>query len=130
MNDNCKCIKISTEGYITETTEKEADKETKGRTQSCYGLSAPQRWKHDRTFILSVVMNDMFLDSDPANVVATLLWSFLRSGQYDPSTTIYGDFYIYNETVEQIIDFPMEDFKYIISKLPELLHQTLLRRIR
>ena len=117
MPENCKCIKVSTKGTITQITEDEQEEETKGRTQSCYALPIPQFWEHERTFILSVVMNDMFTDADCVNIPGTIIWNHLRFEDPQPVEPIYGNMYIYNENEDEIIDFLMDDFIYILSKM-------------
>ena len=117
MKDNCKCIKVSTDGTITQITEEEQEEETKGRTQSCYALPVPQFWGHDKTFILSVVMNDMFTDEDCINIPGSIIWNHLRFESAKPTEAIYGNIYLYNENSDEIIDFLMDDFIYILSKM-------------
>ena len=130
MSPNCKCIKVATDGTITQITEQEQEKETKGRTQSAYALPVPQFWKHERTFVLSVVMNDMFTDEDCVNIPATMIWSHLRHEGAKPTEPIYGDFYMYNENSEDIIDFTMDDFVYILSKMEKSVADALCDCIR
>ena len=117
MKDNCKCIKVSTDGTITQITEEEQEEETKGRTQSCYALPVPQFWGHDKTFILSVVMNDMFTDEDCINIPGSIIWNHLRFESAKPTEAIYGNIYLYNENSDEIIDFLIDDFLYILSKM-------------
>ena len=117
MKDNCKCIKVSTDGTITQITEEEQEAETKGRTQSCYALPVPQFWGHDKTFILSVVMNDMFTDEDCINIPGSIIWNHLRFESSKPTEAIYGNIYLYNENSDEIIDFLMDGFLYILSKM-------------
>ena len=68
-------------------------------------------------FILSVVMNDMFTDEDCVNIPGSIIWNHLRFESSKPTEEIYGDICLYNENSDEIIDFLMDDFVYILSKM-------------
>ena len=118
QNRNRKPIKVSASGEVSEITEAHEYEETKYRTQCAWVLMVPEQWEHKRTFKLSMTMIDRFSEFDPLNIQATLLWRMLRSPRYTPDEFIQGDVYISNETADEIIDFTMDDFKYILRKLP------------
>ena len=49
--------------------------------------------------------------------MATVLFNRLRTRTSVTNTLIYGDVYIANETVEEIIDFTKRDFKYVLRHM-------------
>ena len=117
MTRNNKVIKISVFGEVVEIDEEQEQEETKGRTQSGYCLSVPEHWDHDRKFRLAITMLDRFEPGDDLNMRATVVFNRLRTRTPVKWTPIYGDVYIGNETDEDIIDFTMDDFNYIIDHM-------------
>ena len=117
MTRNNKVIKISVLGDVSEIDDEQQRHETKGRTQSAYSLPFPEYWEHDRKFRLSITMLDRFEPGDDLNIQATILFNRLRTSTSLADTLIYGDVYISNETVEEIIDFTKRDFKYVLRHM-------------
>ena len=113
-----KVVKISALGEVAEITSEQQREETRYRSQRTWSLSKPTVWEHKRTFRLSMTMIDDFSDFDPLNIQATNLFRKLRSFVYTPTDYVVGDVYISNETEHDIVDFTMEDFNYILRKLP------------
>ena len=116
MTRNNKLIKISVSGKVSEIDEEQEREETKGRMHSGYFLPVPERWDHDRKFRLSMTMLDIFEPLDSLNIKATALFNMLRSRKVSHAI-ICGDVYISNETFDDIIDFTMDDLKYILDKV-------------
>ena len=77
-------------------------------------LVVPEQWEHKK-FRLAMTMLDTFNKDDDLNILATMLFRKLRSPHHEPDDVICGTVYIANETVDEIIDFTMDDyiFKYI-----------------
>jgi len=113
-----KVVKISALGEVAQITAEQQREETRYRTQCAWFLSKPTDWENKRTFRLSMTMIDRFSDFDPINILATILFRKLRSALYTPTDIIQGDVYISNETEHEIVDFTLEDFNYILRKLP------------
>ena len=65
-----------------------------------------------------MTMVDQFSDFDPITILATALFRKLRSPMYTPTDIILGDVYTSNETEHEVVDFTLEDFNYILRKLP------------
>ena len=113
-----KVVKISALGEVAQITAEQQREETRHITQCAWFLSKPTDWEQKRTFRLSMTMIDRISDFDPINILATILFRKLRSSIYTPSDIIQGDVYISNETEHEIVDFTLEDFNYILRKLP------------
>ena len=119
MTRNNKVIKISVLGDVSEIDDEQQRHETRDRTQSVYSLPFPEYWERDRKFRLAITMLDRFEPGDDLNIQATILFNRLRTRKRVVAITlIYGDVYISNETVEEIIDFTKDDFKYVLRHMP------------
>ena len=108
-------IRISVSGEVSEIDYDFQMVET--RTHSAYSLPWPEDWEHDRKFRLTITMLDRFEPRDDLNIQATLLFNRLRTSTSLAETIICGDVYIGNETDEDIIDFTMDDFNYILDHM-------------
>jgi hypothetical protein len=62
-------------------------------------------------------MLDRFEPGDDLNMKATVVFNRLRTRTPVKWTPIHGDVYIANETVEEIIDFTKDDFKYVLRHI-------------
>jgi hypothetical protein len=111
MTNNYKLIKISIFGEVSEIDYKEYRKETKDRTQSSFSLSVPEYLG----FRLSCIMLDTFQEYDDLNIGGTFIYNLLRSTKNED--IICGDIYITNESVDDLIDFSINELKYILEKM-------------
>ena len=75
-------------------------------------------WEHPRQYRLTMIVPDTFdCDEDDMNVLATTIYSRLRSESYTPDDIIYGTVYIGNENADKVIDFTKEDLAYICKQV-------------
>jgi len=111
MSNNYKLIKISVLGEVDQIDYNQYRKETKDRTQSSFSLSVPEKWD----FRLSCIMLDTFQEYDDLNVGGTFIYNLLRSTKNED--IICGDIYISNESIDDMIDFSINELKYILEKM-------------
>ena len=62
-------------------------------------------------------MLDIFEDHDIYNPLATMLFRKLKSQYGSNDEVVCGAFFICNEDDESELDFTLEDYEYILSKL-------------
>ena len=112
---------ITPNGKVTEMSSEEADEQKGERIYSGAALNVPEHWEHNR-YRLTMTMLDAFdCEDDPCgdelNVLAPTIYRRTRSENYTPDDIIYGTVYISNETINEIIDFTMEDLTYICKQV-------------
>ena len=117
MIDQTRCIKITPDGHITEVSQQQEEEETMDRMYSGYALSRPEHWDHERKFRLTMTMVDVSQEGDRLNTLATALVRRLRYKDHDTDDIILGAVYFANETVNEIIDFTMDDYIYIRDRV-------------
>jgi hypothetical protein len=98
-------------GEVDQIDYNQYRKETKDRTQSSFSLSVPEKWD----FRLSCIMLDTFQEYDDLNVGGTFIYNLLRSTKNED--IICGDIYISNESIDDMIDFSINELKYILEKM-------------
>ena len=112
-----KAIKIKIDGSVEEVVDGREDPEYQDmrmrRSIDTWCLSIPEHWEHKK-FKLSMSCYGFFEPDDPLNKLATILWLKIRNSGLQP---IVGTVYLFNEDDDDMIDFTMEDFKYIMDKL-------------
>ena len=64
-----------------------------------------------------MAMLDLCPEGDQLNILATVLFRRLRYKDQEPDDAIFGTVYIANETVDEIIDFTMDDYIYIRDRV-------------
>ena len=111
-SDRTSSIKITPDGNISEVSRQQENEETAYRTQCCWSLAVPEQWEHKKSR-LALTMLDTFNADDDLNILATMLFRKLRSPHCEIDNVICGTLYIANETVDEIIDFTMDDYIYI-----------------
>ena len=79
-------------------------------------LVVPEQWEHKKSR-LALTMLDTFNADDDLNILATMLFRKLRPPLHDPDDVICGTVYIANETVDDIIDFTIDDYIYIRDRV-------------
>ena len=114
-----KSVKITPDGKILEVSEEEENSSKKGRVWDGSSLLAPEHWSNDRKFRLTLAFPDLFEDSDTFNPLATLLLYNLRHPKFKTVDVICGTAYLSNETLTEIVDFTIDDLKYIMQ-IPEI----------
>ena len=110
-----KSIKITPDGKVVEVSEEEEDELKSSRVWDGRSLLIPQHWNRDRKFRLTLSFPDMYEDTDVFNPLATRLLYDLRPPTVKTKDVICGTAFLSNETVQKLIDFTKEDFRYIIS---------------
>ena len=110
-----KSIKITPDGKVVEVSEEEEDELKSSRVWDGRSLLVPQHWNRDRKFRLTLSFPDMYEDTDVFNPLATRLLYDLRHPTVKTKDVICGTAFLSNETLQKLIDFTTEDFKYMIS---------------
>ena len=110
-----KSIKITPDGKVVEVSEEEEDELKSSRVWDGRSLLVPQHWNRDRKFRLTLTFPDMYEDTDVFNPLAIRLLYDLRHPTVKTKDVICGTAFLSNETLQKLIDFTTEDFKYIIS---------------
>jgi len=118
-----KSVKITPDGKVAEVTAEEEERLKEGRVWDGRSLLVPEHWNNDRRFRLTLTFPDIYEDSDAYNPLATMLLYNLRHPKFKSVDVICGTAFLSNETLTKIIDFTMEDLKYIM-RAPEI--QTLM----
>ena len=112
-----KAIKIKIDGSVEEVVDGREDPEYTAmrmkRSIDSWCLSIPEHWEHKK-FKLSMSCYGFFEPDDPLNKLATFLWLKIRNSGLQP---IVGTVYLFNASEDDMIDFTMEDFRYIMDKL-------------
>ena len=108
-------IKITPDGKVVEVSEEEEDELKSSRNWDGRSLLVPQHWNRDRKFRFTISFPDMYEDTDVFNPLATRLLYDLRHPTVKTKDVICGTAFLSNETLQKLIDFTTEDFKYIIS---------------
>ena len=111
-----KAIKITPDCKVIMVDDWRSDPDYIGKCMAGYSLSLPQFWKH-KLFYLSVFMLDIFEDHDIYNPLATMLFRKLKSQYGSNDEVVCGALFICNEDDESELDFTLEDYEYILSKL-------------
>ena len=106
-----KAIKITPDCKVIMVDDWRSDPDYIGKCMAGYSLSLPQFWKHKIVY-LSVFMLDIFEDDDIYNPLATMLFQY---GSNDE--VVCGSMFICNEDDESELDFTIQDYEYILSKL-------------
>ena len=114
-----KAIKISPSNEITVLDNWKTDQDYANNITSGCSLCLPEFWEH-RKYKLSVFMLDTFEPKDAFNPIATKLFQKLKSPSGPDDQNIFGFMIICNEDEEQEIDFTLEDYHYILSKLDNI----------
>jgi len=112
-------VMITPGGKIAEVTAEEEDRIKQGRVWDGRSLLTPEHWENDRKFRLTLTFPDIYESSDAFNPLATMLLYNLRHPQYKAVDVICGTAFLSNETLTKIIDFTINDLKYIM-KTPEI----------
>ena len=112
-----KAIKINIDGSVEEVADGFEDPEykamSKKRSVDSWCLSIPEHWEHKK-FNLSMCCYGFFEPDDPINNLATFIWLKIRNAAPQP---IVGPVFLFNEDADDMKDFTMDDFKYIMDKL-------------
>ena len=111
-----KSIMITPDGKYHEVSQEEETAAMRGRRYIGYGLQVPKTWEHKK-LRLTVTMLDQFTPEDPPNSWATVLFRKLYSNGGGVDDEIPGLVFISNETDNEVIDFTMEDFVYIWTRV-------------
>ena len=117
-----KAIKISQDSTITIVDDWQNDEDYMNNVISGYSLCLPQFWDY-RVFKLTVFIVDIYDESHEINNVATNIFRKLYHpcGQVDQ--VIKGFMFICNEDDEQPIDFTLDDYHYLLTKLNNIKYQ-------
>ena len=110
-----KSIKITPDGKVVEVSEEEEDELKSSRNWDGRSLLVPEQWKNERKFRLTLTFPDMYEDTDVLNPLATRLLYDPRHPTVKTKDVICGTAFLSNETLQKLIDFTTEDFKYITS---------------
>ena len=111
-----KAIKITPDCKVTMIDNWRNDPDYTNKCMAGYSLCLPQFWKHN-FFYLSVFMLDTFEDHDIYNPLATMLFRKLKSPYGQTDEIVCGVMFICNEDNEKELDFTIDDYEYILSKL-------------
>jgi hypothetical protein len=104
-----KCVKITTEGHITELND---HKNAFSYESECSPFTIPSTWCFNKYDLSMIISND----SKNYNAIASRLYNSLKSRAYVAAgciEDIQGTVYIMNETT----DFEISDLKYIAGKV-------------
>ena len=63
-----------------------------------------------------MIMLDQFESDDKPNPMATVLFRKLKALRDTPEDVILGVVFIGNETDEELVDFSIEDFQYVLKR--------------
>ncbi len=110
-----KSVMITADGKYHEVSEEEKAAICSTRMYSGAALAVPERWPHNK-FRLTMIMLDQFEPDDRPNPMATVLFRKLKSMHYTPDGVIPGIVFIGKETDEELVDFTVEEFQYVLKK--------------
>ncbi len=106
---------ITADGKYQEVSEEEKAAICSARVYSGTALAVPERWPHNK-FRLTMIMLDHFEPDDKPNPMATVLFRKLKAMHYTPDDVIPGIVFIGNETDDELVDFSIEDFQYVLKR--------------
>ena len=109
-----KSVKITPDGKVVEVTAEEEERLKEGRVWDGRTLLVPEHGNNDRRFRLTLTFPDVFEESDAYNPLATMLLYRLRHPKFKSVDVICGAAYLSNETLTEIVDLTLEDFKHIL----------------
>ena len=106
---------ITADGECHEVSEEEKAAICSARVYSGAALAVPERWPHNK-LRLTIIMLDQFESDDKPNPMATVLFKKLKAMRYTPDDVIPGVVFIGNKTDEELVDFTVEDFQYVLKR--------------
>ena len=99
-------------------TQEQAYADQGDRIFDSVALLVPETWKHKKKFKLTISFVDEAEDSDRLNYIGTQIFQTLKNERCVSNNALtFEDIYIANETDKEIIDFTIEDIKYIFKKI-------------
>jgi hypothetical protein len=104
-----RCVKITTDGHITEIHD---HKQAYSCDSECSSFTIPSTWDFNKYDLNMIISND----SKKYNALASRLFNSLKSKAYVAAGCIdhiQGTVYIMNETT----DFEISDLKYVVGKV-------------
>jgi hypothetical protein len=114
---NKTCVKITTDGKITELSDITKDMNFMHIEHDGTGLQAPDFWKHKP---YSLTMFIEYSKDKKFNALGTYLYNNLKRLNYFPGFEIYGDVYLMNEDIDDIVHFYIADLKYLMKMCKKL----------
>ena len=118
-----KAIKISPSNKITVVDNWQTDPDNVNNLISGYTLSLLEFWEH-RKYKLSVFMVDTFEAKHAFNPIATRLYRKLKYTHEENEQAVFGFMIICNEDEDKELDFALDDYHYILSKLDNITYVT------
>ena len=107
-----KVVKISNSGIYELDDYKNDEDYIKASHDGCC-LVVPELWKHNKYKLAMLVE----VGGNTYNPLASHLYNNLKSIKYKTNEYIYGQVYICNENDEHMIDFTIDDLKYVIKNI-------------
>ena len=114
-----QAIKISQDSKIIIVNNWETDPDYINNCISGYCLALPEFWEH-QTFKLTVFIVDMYDERHEINNVATNIFRKLYNKFGKVDQVIKGFMFICNENDERPIDFTIDDYQYLLTKLNDI----------
>ena len=108
-----KAIKITPSG-IKLIDSLKGDEDYMNYTQQGVALDLPTKWKHNK-YRLTMFVKDAYSDDERFNPFASYLYSNLSCHASDDE--LFGSVFICNETSNKIVDFTIDDLKYLIQMI-------------
>lgn len=112
MSKQCKCVKITADGTMTEIINHKEDQDWKEmRGWDARSLPLAEKWG----FRLSIIMQDYFEETDPENQTASMIYHTLKHAGFS-AEVLRGTVFIFNEDLEGEIDFTKEELNEVVFK--------------
>ena len=106
---------ITHSGNIDEVTYEDHHLIIGTRIYSGSSLIVPERWQ-PKKYRSTMCMPDLFIETDEANLLATMLYRNLRSVAHKMPDIICGTVFISDENNDELIDLTLVEFNKIVRK--------------
>lgn len=112
MNKLVKCVKITPDGNMSEVMDHREDEDWKGMgTKDGRSLPLAEKWG----FRLSIIMQDIFNESDPPNKIASMIYHTLKHGGLYVEV-LRGTVFVFNEDSDEEIDLTIKELSDVVFK--------------